>query len=118
MPAPAASGGFQPAGPGKPMTAPRSDFLRTLQDRGFIHQCTDLEALDAGALAGRITAYIGFDATADSLHIGHLVQIMMLRWLQKTRSEEHTSELQSLMRISYAVFCLKKKTIHTVTAYM
>jgi tyrosyl-tRNA synthetase len=66
------------------MTAPRSDFLRTLQDRGFIHQCTDLAALDARALEGRVTAYIGFDATADSLHIGHLVQIMMLRWLQKT----------------------------------
>jgi tyrosyl-tRNA synthetase len=66
------------------MTAPRSDFLRTLQDRGFIHQCTDLEALDQRALEGRVTAYIGFDATADSLHIGHLVQIMMLRWLQKT----------------------------------
>jgi tyrosyl-tRNA synthetase len=66
------------------MTAPRSDFLRTLQDRGFIHQCTDLDALDARALEGRLTAYIGFDATADSLHIGHLVQIMMLRWLQKT----------------------------------
>ncbi|MPZ10165.1 MAG: tyrosine--tRNA ligase [Kiloniellaceae bacterium] len=66
------------------MTAPRSDFLRTLQDRGFIHQCTDLDALDARALEGRITAYIGFDATADSLHIGHLVQIMMLRWLQMT----------------------------------
>lgn len=66
------------------MTAPRSDFLRTLQDRGFIHQCTDLEALDARALEGRVTAYIGFDATADSLHVGSLVQIMMLRWLQKT----------------------------------
>jgi len=66
------------------MTAPRSDFLRTLQDRGFIHQCTDLEALDQRAREGRITAYIGFDATADSLHIGHLVQIMMLRWAQKT----------------------------------
>src|SRR3546814_1696699 len=88
MPAPAASGGFQPAGPGTPMTAPRSDFLRTLQDRGIIHQCTDLEALDAGALAGRITPYIGFDAT---------------------RSEEHAFEHQSLMRTSYAVFCLKKK---------
>src|SRR3990170_4161445 len=84
MPAPAASGGFQPAGPGRIMTAPRSDFLRILQDRGFIHQCTDLDALDARALAGRLTAYIGFDATADSLHIGHLVQIMMLRWLQMT----------------------------------
>ncbi len=66
------------------MTAPRSDFLRTLQDRGFIHQCTDLEALDERALNGRITAYIGFDATADSLHVGSLVQIMMLSWLQKT----------------------------------
>src|SRR3546814_5893122 len=102
------------------MTAPRSEFLRTLLDRGFIHQCTDLDALDARALEGSLTAYIGFDATADSLHIGHLVQTMMLRWLQKTghrpialmgggRSEEHTSELQSLMRISYAVFCWKKK---------
>ncbi len=62
----------------------KSDFLRTLQERGFIHQCTDAEALDALALAGMITAYIGFDATASSLHAGSLVQIMMLRWLQKT----------------------------------
>ncbi len=66
------------------MTTPRSDFLRTLEERGFIHQCTDLEALDQRAQEGRIVAYIGFDATADSLHIGHLVQIMMLRWAQKT----------------------------------
>src|SRR3546814_6140499 len=100
--------------PSRTMTAPRSEFLRTLLDRGFIHQCTDLDALDARALEGSLTAYIGFDATADSLHIGHLVQIMMLRWLQKTghrpiRSEEQTSELQSLMRNSYAVFCLTNK---------
>ena len=66
------------------MTAPRSDLLRVLQERGFIHQCTDMEALDEQASKGRITAYIGFDATADSLHVGSLVQIMMLRWLQKT----------------------------------
>ncbi len=68
------------------MTEPsfQSDFLRTLQARGFIHQCTDGEALDALAKAGMITAYIGFDATAPSLHAGSLVQIMMLRWLQKT----------------------------------
>ncbi len=66
------------------MTAPRSDFLRTLHERGFIHQCTDLMALDERVLQGPITAYIGFDATADSLHVGSLVQIMMLRWLQKT----------------------------------
>ncbi len=61
-----------------------SDFLRTLSERGFIHQTTDAEALDALARAGMITAYIGFDATASSLHAGSLVQIMMLRWLQKT----------------------------------
>ncbi len=66
------------------MTTPRSDFLRVLQERGFIHQCTDLAALDALALRGDVTTYVGYDATADSLHIGHLVSIMMLRWLQKT----------------------------------
>ncbi|WP_420347281.1 tyrosine--tRNA ligase [Pelagibius sp.] len=66
------------------MTALRSDFLRVLQERGFIHQCTDMEALDQRALEGPVTAYIGFDATSDSLHVGSLVQIMMLRWLQKT----------------------------------
>jgi tyrosyl-tRNA synthetase len=51
--------------------------------RGYIHQCTDLEALDAAALAGPVTAYVGYDCTADSLHIGHLISIMMLRWFQK-----------------------------------
>ena len=68
----------------EPMTLPKSDFLRVLTERGFIHQTTDLEALDAACLAGPVTAYIGFDATASSLHVGSLVQIMMLRWLQKT----------------------------------
>ncbi|MET4700098.1 tyrosyl-tRNA synthetase [Constrictibacter sp. MBR-5] len=62
----------------------RSDFLRTISDRGFVHQCTDEEALDARAAKGPITAYIGFDCTGDSLHVGHLVSIMMLRWLQRT----------------------------------
>jgi tyrosyl-tRNA synthetase len=66
------------------MTSPRSAFLDILTSRGFVHQCTDLEALDALAAAGRISAYIGFDCTADSLHVGNLVGIMMLRWLQKT----------------------------------
>lgn len=63
---------------------PRSDFLTALTERGFIHQCTDMEGLDALAAAGPIRAYIGFDCTADSLHVGSLVQIMMLRWLQQT----------------------------------
>ena len=62
----------------------RSEFLRTLVERGYVHQCTDLEALDAAAVSGRITGYIGFDATADSLHVGSLVQIMLLRHMQRT----------------------------------
>ena len=63
---------------------PKSDFLRTIMERGFFHQCTDLVGLDARLLAGTpVSAYIGFDATADSLHVGSLMQIMMLRWLQK-----------------------------------
>ena len=62
----------------------RSEFLRTLVERGYVHQCTDLEALDAAAASGRVTGYIGFDATADSLHAGSLVQIMLLRHMQRT----------------------------------
>ncbi len=61
-----------------------SDFLRVLTDRGFIHQCTDLAGLDQAASEGVITAYIGFDCTAPSLHIGNLVGIMLLRRLQRS----------------------------------
>ena len=72
--------------PAAPALAPeslRSQFLRTLVERGFLHQCTDLGALDAAAVSGRIAGYIGFDATADSLHVGSLIQIMMLRHMQR-----------------------------------
>ena len=62
----------------------KSDFLRSLSERGYIHQITDAEGLDARASSGVISAYIGFDATADSLHIGSLVQIMMLRRMQQS----------------------------------
>jgi tyrosyl-tRNA synthetase len=62
----------------------KSDFLNILSEREFIHQISDPEALDAQAKAGAISGYIGFDATATSLHAGSLVQIMMLRWMQKT----------------------------------
>ena len=55
-----------------------------MQARGYIHQCTDFEGLDSLARAGIVTGYVGYDATADSLHVGHLVSIMMLRWMQKT----------------------------------
>ena len=66
------------------MTTLRSDFLREITGRGFVHQCTDLDGLDALAAKGPIAAYIGFDCTADSLHVGSLVPIMLLRWLQRT----------------------------------
>jgi tyrosyl-tRNA synthetase len=62
----------------------KSDFLTSLSERGFIHQITDAVGLDARAQSSVISAYIGFDATADSLHIGSLVQIMLLRHLQQT----------------------------------
>jgi tyrosyl-tRNA synthetase len=66
------------------MSTFRSAFMRTLDARGFIHQCTDAAALDALAAGATVTAYVGYDCTADSLHIGHLVSIMMLRHLQRT----------------------------------
>jgi tyrosyl-tRNA synthetase len=66
------------------MSAYKSDFLNVLASRGFIHQLSDAAGLDARAAQGAITAYIGFDATAPSLHIGSLVQIMLLHWLQQT----------------------------------
>ena len=62
---------------------PDSAFLQEATERGFVFQCTDIQALDQAMLTGPIAAYIGFDCTADSLHIGSLVQIMILRLLQK-----------------------------------
>lgn len=62
----------------------KSDFLRTLESRGFLYQLSDAEALDKKLCEGPVTGYIGFDATAKSLHVGNLVQIMLLYWLQKT----------------------------------
>ncbi len=63
---------------------PKSDFLRVMTERGYLADCTDYEALDKALLAGPVTAYIGYDATAASLHVGHLLNVMMLRWFQKT----------------------------------
>src|SRR5262245_23342077 len=114
-----------------PMRKYQSDFLQTLAERGYIHQCSDFDGLDRLAVAGEVIAYVGYDCTAPSLHIGHLISIMMLTWLQQTggkpialmgggttrvgdpsgkdetrrilpiatRSEEHTSELQSLRHL-------------------
>jgi tyrosyl-tRNA synthetase len=65
------------------MSAFKSDFMQTMADRGFIHQVSDAAALDAAA-QGRVTAYVGYDCTGPSLHIGHLLSIMMLHWLQQT----------------------------------
>ena len=66
------------------MSAYKSDFLKVLASRGFIHQVSEPDALDALALKGPITGYIGFDCTAPSLHVGSLLPIMMLHWMQQT----------------------------------
>jgi tyrosyl-tRNA synthetase len=66
------------------MTQHRSQFLNVLETRGYIHQCTDIEALDAALMNGVVTAYVGYDCTAPSLHIGNLISIMMLAHLQRS----------------------------------
>ncbi|MEZ5685806.1 MAG: tyrosine--tRNA ligase [Paracoccaceae bacterium] len=63
---------------------PKSDFMRVMIERGFLADCTDYQGLDEALVKGIVPGYIGFDATAKSLHVGSLIQIMMLRWLQKT----------------------------------
>ncbi|NIY97721.1 tyrosine--tRNA ligase [Salipiger sp. HF18] len=63
---------------------PKSDFMRVMIERGYLADCTDYQGLDEALSKGVVTAYIGYDATAKSLHVGHLLNIMMLRWLQKT----------------------------------
>ena len=63
---------------------PKSDFMNVMISRGFLADCTDYQGLDEALSKGIVPAYIGFDATAKSLHVGSLIQIMMLRWLQKT----------------------------------
>ena len=63
---------------------PKSDFLREIIARGFLADCTDLQSLDDALIKGPVTCYIGYDATAKSLHVGHLLNIMLLRWWQKT----------------------------------
>src|SRR5881227_1936552 len=72
------------------MTAFKSDFLNTLQERGFIHQCSDFEGLDALAAKGQATAYVGYDCTAPSLHIGNYLTMMMLHWLQQSGNKPIT----------------------------
>jgi tyrosyl-tRNA synthetase len=62
---------------------PKSDFLEVMAARGYLQDCTDIAGLDERLTAGIVPAYIGYDATAESLHVGHLLNIMMLRWLQK-----------------------------------
>ena len=72
------------------MTAFKSDFLNTLQERGFIHQCSDFEGLDALAAKGEATTYVGYDCTAHSLHIGNYLTMMMLHWLQQSGNKPIT----------------------------
>ncbi|MCC2113259.1 MAG: tyrosine--tRNA ligase, partial [Hyphomicrobiales bacterium] len=66
------------------MSSHKSDFLNVLNERGYIHQISDAEGLDRLAAAGEVVCYIGYDCTGPSLHVGHLLSIMMLYWLQQT----------------------------------
>jgi tyrosyl-tRNA synthetase len=75
---------LQRQSPDREMAAYKSDFMRVVHERGMVHQCSDGARLDELLSTGARTAYIGFDCTADSLHVGSLLQIMMLRWWQKT----------------------------------
>jgi len=72
------------------MTPFKSDFLNVLQERGFIHQCSDFEGLDALAARGQAVAYVGYDCTAPSLHIGNFLTMMMLYWLQQSGNKPIT----------------------------
>jgi len=72
------------------MSAFKSDFLNVLDQRGFIHQCSDFEGLDALAAKGQATAYVGYDCTAPSLHIGNFLTMMMLYWLQQSGNKPIT----------------------------
>jgi tyrosyl-tRNA synthetase len=72
------------------MTPFKSDFLNVLQERGFIHQASDFEGLDALAAKGQATAYVGYDCTAPSLHIGNFLTMMMLYWLQQSGNKPIT----------------------------
>ena len=72
------------------MTAYKSDFLRILEERGFIHQCSDFESLDALAAKGELIGYVGYDCTAPSLHIGNFLTMMMLYWLQQSGNKPIT----------------------------
>src|ERR1700736_5118203 len=72
------------------MTVFKSDFLNVLQERGFIHQCSDFDGLDALAAKGQATAYVGYDCTAPSLHIGNYLTMMMLYWLQQSGNKPIT----------------------------
>jgi len=72
------------------MSAFKSDFLNVLDERGFIHQCSDFEGLDALATKGQATAYVGYDCTAPSLHIGNFLTMMMLYWLQQSGNKPIT----------------------------
>jgi tyrosyl-tRNA synthetase len=72
------------------MTPFKSDFLNVLRERGFIHQCSDFEGLDGLAAKGQATAYVGYDCTAPSLHIGNFLTMMMLYWLQQSGNKPIT----------------------------
>ena len=72
------------------MTTYKSDFLNIMQERGFIHQCSNFDGLDAILASGSQSAYCGYDPTGKSLHVGHMVSMMMLHWFQECGHKPYT----------------------------
>ena len=95
---------------------PKSDFMRVMFERGFVADCTDYQSLDEALLKGVVPAYIGYDATAPSLHVGHLMNIMVLRWLQQTGHKPITLMGGGTTKVGDPSFRSEERPLLTVQA--
>jgi len=94
---------------------PKSDFMHILLSRGYLADCTDYQGLDEALIKGVVPAYIGYDATAASLHVGHLLNIMMLRWLQKTGGKPITLMGGGTTKVGDPSFRAEERPLLTAT---
>jgi tyrosyl-tRNA synthetase len=95
---------------------PKSDFLHVMLARGFVADCTDLQGLDEALIRGTVPAYIGYDATAKSLHVGHLMNVMALRWLQKAGGKPITLMGGGTTKIGDPSFRAEERPLLTAAA--
>jgi tyrosyl-tRNA synthetase len=95
---------------------PKSDFLHVMLARGFVADCTDLQGLDEALIRGTVPAYIGYDATAKSLHVGHLMNVMALRWRQKAGGKPITLMGGGTTKIGDPSFRAEERPLLTAAA--